>query len=52
MPTKESIKLDVSHFFPISHPSHLGSGKEVKWLINHFLSKESASEVYNTDAIF
>ena len=30
MLTKESIKLDESHFLPISHPSHLGSGKDVK----------------------
>ena len=42
--TKESIKYDVNHFFPLSHLSHFGSGKEVKWLSNHFLSEESASE--------
>jgi len=30
MSTKESIKQDVSHFLPISHPSHLGSGEKEK----------------------
>ena len=36
MRTKESIKQDVIHFFPILHPSHLGSGKEVNVLSRHF----------------
>ena len=30
MLTKEFMKQDVSHFLPVLHPSHLGSGKEEK----------------------
>ena len=42
MSTKESIKQDVSHFLPISHPSHLGSGKEENDT-TYFVSEESAT---------
>ena len=44
MLTKEFMKQDVSHFLPVSHPSHLGSGKEEK--LRYFLFEESSSAFY------
>ena len=45
MLTKEFMKQDVSHFLPVSHPSHFGSGKkEEKQDTSFFMSEEYASE--------
>ncbi len=49
--TKESMKQVVSHFYPISHLSHLGSGKEEKWDTGIFSSEETASGIYNDTLI-
>ena len=36
-------KPSPSPFLPSSHPYHCPSGKDVKWLANHFSSEEFAT---------